>query len=156
MDPCMFQIKCLFAICQFLYFWKVVSTWWWTTLAWQARIDHYTHSVSGFTLLLNTIVSVNDWWFGTWNKQRVVRPQQTVSVNVWSRILPQNASQTRCSRLKSTALPCLRPRCHILSFIKTHWNIIMYKFSFHQIVFIVCSPYFWKYPTTRECPWVMW
>ena len=64
--------------------------------------------------------------------QRVVRLQQTVSVNVWSRILPQNASQTRCSRLKSTALSRLLPRCHILSFIKTHWNIIMY--SVHQMV----------------------
>jgi hypothetical protein len=56
--------------------------------------------------------------------------------------------------LKSTALPRLRPRCHIPSFIKTHSNIIMY--SFHRIVFIVRSPYFWKHPTTREYTWVMW
>ena len=29
-------------------------------------------------------------------------------------------------------------------------------YSFYQMVFIVSSPYFWKYPTTRECPRVMW
>jgi hypothetical protein len=56
--------------------------------------------------------------------------------------------------LKSTALPRLRPRCRILSFIKTHSNIIMY--SFHQMVFILrSSPYFWKHPTTRDNTWVM-
>ena len=56
------------------------------------------------------------------------------------RILRQNASQTRCSRLKSTAMPRLLSRRHILSLIKIHYNITMH--IFHQMIFIVRSAYF--------------
>ena len=57
------------------------------------------------------------WCSEWWDRRKKLR---------WSWILPQNASQTRCSRLKSTAVPRFRPRCHILSFIKNtleHYNV---------------------------------